>query len=236
MVRQYSTNHINVKTSQIEIASTVEEYFRDSEFKSIMVTGGGTLKQIYRLLPYESLCEKNIYMTDERMGSHGDIASNKKMIETELFKLNKPRNWNPIQGDSANPRSEADRYAKLIPDKIDLIVLSVGLDGHIASIFPNCKTCPSGVKVAYVSDAPQPYTKRVTITPIVIRNAKKILLVALGAKKGEILAKVCASRHNDDKFPVNLGIDRTWLLDREASNSFDVHLAQENIKTEWNYV
>ncbi len=66
----------------------------------------------------------------------------------------------------------------------DLILLGMGPDGHIASLFPNRpQTAATSGWVLPVSDSPKPPPERITFTLPVINAAKDIILVAIGAEK-----------------------------------------------------
>ena len=127
--------------------------------------------------------------------------------------------------------NEIERYSKILPDSIDLIILSVGEDGHIASLFPNNFSMKNNFKLMQVLNAPKFPKRRISITPEVIINAKKIILMAEGKIKGKILAKALLDVNNYIALPVRLVLGRTWLLNHEASIYFKLNKKINAYKT-----
>lgn len=71
---------------------------------------------------------------------------------------------------------------------MDICILSVGPDGHIASLFPRHKELDSTAAVTAVIDSPKPPAERVTWTYPTINASRNIWLVAAGAEKLEAVS------------------------------------------------
>ena len=71
----------------------------------------------------------------------------------------------------------------MLPESIDILLLSVGSDGHIASLFPQSNALNEKTKsvVPFVGSKPPP--ERLTITTSVIQPAKSTFLFAQGKEK-----------------------------------------------------
>lgn len=136
-----------------------------------------------------------------------------------------------IRGEAESPENEVIRYEALLPDEIDLVLLSVGEDGHIASLFPHSSALMSEANMAYVSDAPKPPSYRISITPRVILNAKHVIVMASGDVKGQVLARAQNSPDDISELPVRVTIGRTWVLDEEAASSFRRYAPKNHHRT-----
>jgi 6-phosphogluconolactonase len=126
-------------------------------------------------------------------------------------------------GDDAN--AAAGRYARELaaaaPDgaalpTFDVLMLGVGEDGHVASIFPDHTGYSSGTTSA-VFNSPKPPPTRITLTMPTIRSASQVWLVAAGPDKAD---SVGAALSGSKPLPAAsaTGTGRTlWLLDSAAA-------------------
>ncbi len=100
-------------------------------------------------------------------------------------------------------RTTGDRPAAHAPSAelpaLDVIVLGIGPDGHVASLFPGAPTLEAGPQAIClgVHDSPKPPPERITVSLGVLRSARACLLLATGAGKADAVAAMLAepSRH-----------------------------------------
>jgi 6-phosphogluconolactonase len=100
----------------------------------------------------------------------------------------------------------------------DLVLLGVGKDGHIASLFPQSKTLKEKkrwVVPVYEKTAIPPH--RITMTLPVINNAKNVWFLVTGTEKRSILKKVLQKGR---QYPAQLVKSErgqlTWFADKQA--------------------
>jgi 6-phosphogluconolactonase len=106
--------------------------------------------------------------------------------------------------------------------KFDLILLGIGADGHTASLFPGLPAIHEETRLAVpVLQAPKPPSARVSLTLPVLNQARHLWVVATGADKAAVLARVLAPDGRDPELPAQrlrpAAGDLCWLLDRAAA-------------------
>jgi len=199
---------------------------------SVVLTGGRSASKLYTALSSDNAFLKNrFYLGDERCVPLFSLESNVNLIRKTLFSVQSAKGWFPINGAASDLDVESSRYESLLPNVLDLVLLSVGEDGHIASLFQDSPTFGSRRKVAVVRDAPRPNQCRITITDRVIKTARNVVVMASGSTKGEILAEALFQPEDYQSLPVRLTIGRTWVLDKLARDAFLNKLKNKTCKT-----
>ena len=102
----------------------------------------------------------------------------------------------------------------------DLVLLGMGPDGHVASLFPGHKLLEAGkdgAVVASISDSPKPPPQRITLTMPVICAARHAFVVTAGDSKAEAVGAVFGG---DTKLPAGRvrGADVRWFVDETAAS------------------
>jgi len=99
----------------------------------------------------------------------------------------------------------------------DVLMLGVGEDGHVASLFPEHPFLHQSGTAAAVHDSPKPPPTRITLTMAAVQSAGEVWLIAAGPDK---TAAVGAALNGDKSLPAAhaAGVEKTyWLLDRAAA-------------------
>ncbi|KXZ55367.1 hypothetical protein GPECTOR_3g496 [Gonium pectorale] len=111
----------------------------------------------------------------------------------------------------------------------DLILLGVGPDGHVASLFPNraeTSAPAAGRWVLPVRNSPKPPPERITFTMPVINAAKEVAIVALGESKREIVQRTLEVQALPGALPAQLvrprGGKLKWVLDVASAEALDI--------------
>jgi 6-phosphogluconolactonase len=92
------------------------------------------------------------------------------------------------RGDEAVARVEL-ALTEIFDDALDVLLLGMGEEGHVASLFPGWSP-PPGARVAFVASSPKPPPQRVTLTRRALLTARCAILVATGEAKRAALRRL----------------------------------------------
>ena len=101
----------------------------------------------------------------------------------------------------------------------DVLMLGIGPEGHVASIFPGSLAAQATGSVVAVRNSPKPPPTRISFTFSAIQAAREVWILASGAEKADAVAEAL-SGVSQDKLPAAgaRGRDRTlFLLDEAAA-------------------
>lgn len=192
----------------------------DNASCSVMLTGGRSAERLYlewaKLASFQGQQGVDFYFGDERCVAPDHLESNYGMTMRTLFSDAAARSNNTIhrmKADVGDLDSAAQQYENLLPAKVDVLLLGVGEDGHIASLFPGDKTWPQEQRCVIPVCCPKPPPQRLTVTPKVIAGAKAIFVLATGPAKAAVLHKAMLNPDNCVSIPACMVLHGTWLLD-----------------------
>jgi 6-phosphogluconolactonase len=112
----------------------------------------------------------------------------------------------------------------------DLILLDVGSDGHVASLFPNHPALElKDDWVTYITDSPHPPPERITFTLPVINSASNIAILATGDDKAKAVHLAISDSTEGPDTPTSLPARMVqptdgklvWFLDKAAASSLE---------------
>lgn len=192
----------------------------DNGFCNVMLTGGRAAKEIYACLSVEDQFHKlnnvNFYFGDERCVPEFDLQSNYNMVKNELFPNGLPGNCSifPMKVSFDDINEAAEEYGRILPNTIDILILSMGEDGHIASLFPNSPVLNESIKRVRSVIGNKPPYKRLTITPSVLNCADNIYILAFGEEKLKLFERLEENIGDFHSIPARLVIHGNWFLSK----------------------
>jgi len=172
----------------------------------VALAGGTTPHMLYEslaregtsgLVPWQDL---EVFFGDERDVGQDHIESNYNMVQrTMLDHLPiQPQRVHPMPADSDDLEAAAAEYEQTIrrivplgPDglpRFDLILLGMGGDGHVASLFPGTEVLSETRKLVAAYFVPVLGRYRMTFTFGLINAARMVILLVTGADKAEAVA------------------------------------------------
>lgn len=110
----------------------------------------------------------------------------------------------------------ADYEKALTGVVIDLNILGVGPDGHVASLFPGIADLDDTRNIFAISDSPKPPSQRISFTMKLINQSREVWIVASGESKADAVAKII---EGDLSIPASYvsAQERTRLIVDQAS-------------------
>lgn len=190
------------------IAELSEVSVKERGVFAIALSGGSLIDLMGKLCeaPYNKTVDWAkwyIFWADERVVAKNHSDSNYKLAKDGL--LSKvpvvPSHVHSIN-DTVTAEEAADEYGFAIRQlvktrvisvsdtsdcpKFDLILLGMGSDGHVASLFPNHSVLEEKDEwVTFITDSPKPPPERITFTLPVINSASNVAVVITGGNKAE---------------------------------------------------
>jgi 6-phosphogluconolactonase len=142
----------------------------------------------------------HLWYVDERVVALDDEESNHRLATEHLQAPD--ATWHPIAPELGAEGAAAAYATELDDTVLDVSLHGIGPDGHTASLFPGFPQLnAAGVCVA-VHDSPKPPPDRITLTLPKLNESRRIVLLATGASKAPMLARVIAGP--DPEVPASL--------------------------------
>jgi 6-phosphogluconolactonase len=183
--------------------------------RSLVLTGGTSPIRTYELLSEIAVewGRVSVLFGDERCVPPLDPESNYRVAKENLLDLVNPATVYRIPAE-LGPDEGADLYAEVVANvaPFDFVLLGVGEDGHVNSLFPGHKALRATGLTAGIHDSPKPPAQRVTMTLGAMRDARQVLIIATGAGKA---GAVAMARRGES--PSGMIAGARWLIDRAAA-------------------
>lgn len=169
---------------------------------SVALTGGSSASPLFARLRAAPLPwgQVQVFFTDERAVPPDHEWSNFRLARQNLLTHVAPAGVHRMRGEEPDLDAEAERCARDLrdtlgtPPRLDLVLLGLGPDGHICSLFaglPQSADRGDAELVRHVSAPLQvdPKVPRLTLLPFLVVTARMVVLQVTEAKKAEVLAR-----------------------------------------------
>lgn len=200
------------RTCARDISSIIDASLEAGEICRVAFCGGNAARLVllYLTAIRNTFDGVEFYLVDERCVAPDDPLRNDGLLIESLdgrVRIHSiPAERGPVEGASAYATTLAG-----LP-KLDIVFLSIGADGHVASLFPDHPSAASLDTVVAVTDAPKPPATRVSLSIPTMRNATHRIVAAFGGEKAGVIARI----HDGWASPAVQVQPTRWYLDRAA--------------------
>lgn len=227
------------------LVTTLVERIEAAGHAHLCLTGGGIGTAVLAAVAASPGCDAvdwtrvDVWWGDERFLPEGDADRNETSARAALLShVDLPRERvHPIPGpggagfprdaDDAASRYAAELAAAARPEdhgpvpSMDVLLLGIGEDAHVASLFPGQPALHDDRPVAAVRGAPKPPPTRVTLTFPAINAAHEVWVLASGTQKASAVRLALSEGAGAFQVPAAgvHGRERTLLLVDEAAAS-----------------
>jgi 6-phosphogluconolactonase len=164
----------------------------------VVLTGGTTPKRAYELAAdlEQDWSRVELWWGDERCAPADDERSNFNMARVALIDRvsGKPAAVHRMRGELGRDEGALLYEQELGSlERFDLLLLGLGPDGHIASLYPDQPTLDVTDRKAIGAEAKlQPWVDRITLTLPMLRSADEVLFLVAGAEKADAAQRAFA--------------------------------------------
>jgi len=239
-VRRYASAEELAERVAAALVATLADVQRQGRVPAVVLTGGTIAASIHRAVADSPDAGSvdwgrvDVWFGDERFVPAGDPDRNLgQAAEALLDQLPfDPTRVHPMpasdagEGDvTAAAAAYADELRARDSDGFDVVMLSLGPDGHVASLFPGFPQLRvRDTEAVAVTDSPKPPPERVSLTFTALNRAREVWLLVSGEAKAETAARALATGadaaevHDLPAVGVH-GLERTvWFLDADAAS------------------
>jgi 6-phosphogluconolactonase len=205
------------------VMETIEKTRKARDACNVMLTGGRSAELLYiawaALPEFDTLRNVHFYFGDERCVPPDHSESNYGLAMRTLFCHGVPQNCTVTRmaAERSDHAAAAVAYEQTLPARLDVLLLSVGEDGHIASLFPKSEALSETRRRVIAITAPKPPRDRLTVTPTVLAQASHVFVMAIGASKAAVFQRAQTDPQAFADLPARLVLGATWLLDSHCA-------------------
>jgi len=175
------------------LGRSLQDALRHKRRVSLALSGGSTPWPVFASLAQVDLdwSRVDIYQVDERVAPAGDRARNLVGLASALLDR-VPAAVHPMPVEASDLEEAARRYARDLPDALDVVHLGLGDDGHTASLVPGDPVLDVTARRVAVT---QPYRghRRMTLTFPALERAQTIVWIVSATRKASMLERLLAA-------------------------------------------
>jgi 6-phosphogluconolactonase len=235
-IQVYLDKYLLAGATALKTAELLKDAINDNGHAVWILAGGSTPALAYERIVKDFgafLDWQKVYFLigDERTVLINDELSNYKAIKRDLLdKLDIDQSKVVIPNYSQNNKKDAEEYSDKVRallanfnDRIDVLWLGIGEDGHTLSLFPGNQAINNVEDyVIPVENSPKPPSARISLGLRALRNVDNAIVLVSGDGKKKIFKEIKAGK----ELPINIvvkhleqyGTRVEWLVSSEADS------------------
>ncbi|CAN1823728.1 Probable 6-phosphogluconolactonase 1 [Linum perenne] len=221
---QRDRGELRVHESLDELSTDLADYIADLSEASVKERGDFAIALSGGSLNWSKWY---IFWVDERVVSKSHADSNYKLAKDGLLSKEAADDYEFAIRQLVKTRTINVSDISDCP-KFDLILLGMGPDGHVASLFPNHPALNEKEEwVTFITDSPKPPPERITFTLPVINSASNVAIVATGESKADALHLAISNAAGPDgsllpaRMVQPMKGKLVWFLDKPAASKLE---------------
>ena len=209
------------RTAALRIATVIERSVRERGACELALPGGPQIAHVYRALRELQLpwSEVEFYFTDEK-GVPSVHPSTSWFPAADLLFASPRIGFDAahrIEAERPDHSAVAEEYEAQLPAALDLAVLEVGLDGHVAGLFPGSHWLAERERRVVAIETEHKPRRRITLTPRALDEARELIVLAFGRDRAAVVRRALREPGDARELPARLALRGTWVLDRAAA-------------------
>ena len=209
------------------LSARVSDIQSEGRTPRIVLTGGTIAVAAYERIDGSAAdwTDVELWFGDERFVPEGHVDRNDQQARDAFLDRVGATHVHSVAGNdcSLSAAEAADEYAATLPDEpFDVVLLGMGPDGHVASLFPQHPLLLETDRVcAELFDSPKPPPVRISMTFPTLNRTNAVWFLVSGDGKADAVARALADDGSIDETPAR-GVqgrqETLWLLDAAAAS------------------
>lgn len=210
-----------------DLSVRIVQLIQKQDLVHVVLTGGSvgikTLEKLAVHLAQEDLSNLHLWWGDERFVEPD--SPDRNFVQADAALLSKvsvpPQNIHQMPSNVDGDIDEAaEHFAAHLEDvapQFDIVLLGMGPDGHVASLFPRSRAREVGELVVVEKSSPKPPANRISLSYEALNSSKDVWFLVSGNDKSEAVSKV----FRGENLPAQKihGQEATrWYLDEAAAS------------------
>jgi 6-phosphogluconolactonase len=217
-----------VSSAATMIASKLKELSKSGDEFHIVITGGTvgtrTLESLAKQTRQADLSKLHIWWVDERYVTRdnpdrNELQARKAWLSSSTIpEINIHAFQSSEYGTIEEAAADFARALVQYSPKFELVLLGMGEDGHVASLFPGSQAPEIDNWVVVEKGSPKPPTGRLSLSFTALNSAEEVMFLVSGIEKAQAVSDVFSGHQELPAANVS-GRKRTiWLLDKDAAS------------------